>query len=239
MDAFPLMAGAAAGFRARLSAEPGCTDIPVPPVPTARNDLCWENTLLRATTFRRAHVETLNVPGRVSVLHVCVFPHYDDPAPVFGFDMVAGPARITGIFLDLSPVTARPPCPRLRDVVDPAALARFATRRAPPGWGDIFSADLLAIRPLDLGEARRAVALAETALDGLLTATRQPAAAVSAAAGQARYIAGQRRNEHTLRMLEGFIGEAPARRFIDTVLFPVDHAAAQPEFAAPGNQIFT
>lgn len=228
MNALPAMARAAAMFVARLRAEPGCVELPVPAsepftaAPPA--SLLWNNVLLRSESFRRAHVETFDVAERLSVLHVCVFPHMEDPGPIFGFDMVAGHSRVTGIFLDLSPVTSELPVPRLRDVVDRAALAGFAMPRALPAWGDIFSDDMLAVRPTTLDEVTRAIGLAEQALDVVLQACRGASdhASVEIAAGQARYITGQRRNEHTLRMLGGFIGLAPARRFIDEVLFPLE-----------------
>jgi phycocyanobilin:ferredoxin oxidoreductase len=233
MNALPLMARAAEGFRARLMAEPGCRPLPLPCDVPAAEGLDWRNTLLRAEKFRRAHVEIFTVAGRLSVLHVCLFPHLDDPAPVFGFDMVAGPARVTGIFLDLSPVIGRVPCPSLRQAVGGGALAGFGCRRPPPDWGAIFSGDFLAIRPLDLEETQAAIALAGTALEALLaSAGKRTAEAAAVAAGQARYVAGQRRNEHTFRMLAGFIGPDPAQRFIESVLFPA------PE-TADGNQKFT
>ena len=228
MDALPLMARAAANFRARLGAEPGCITLPVPSVfphdPPPSDALLWDNLLLRSDRFRRAHIETLDVAERLSVLHVCVFPHLDDPTPIFGFDMIAGPARVTGIFLDLSPVTNRLPEPSLSDVVGLPALAGFAKRRTLPDWGSIFSVDVLAVRPADLDEVSRAIFLAEKAVDGVLRSRGLPADAARAeiAVGQSSYAAAQRRNEHTLRMLAGFIGLVPARRFVEEVLFPLE-----------------
>jgi phycocyanobilin:ferredoxin oxidoreductase len=205
---------------------PGMT----PPV----TELRWDNLLLRSHRFRRAHVETLDVPGRLCVLHVCVFPPLSDATPIFGFDVVAGCARVTGIFLDLSPVVSAPDILRLRDVVHPEALAGFAIRRPPPEWGGIFSADLLAIRPSGLDEVRRAIDLARQALDAVLMAPPQAAgSAGEAAAGQSRYIMQQRRNDHTLRLLAGFIGPEAARRFIDEVLFPPVPELHVPELPAP------
>jgi phycocyanobilin:ferredoxin oxidoreductase len=227
MDALPLMTQAASLFHKRLIAESGCVRLPPPPDvmcatgPAA--NLQWDNVLLSSPAFRRAHIETFNVPGRVSVLHVCIFPHINDPAPIFGFDMVAGPSRVTGIFLDLSPVTDQPPCPRLRDV---SGCSDFAVKRTLPEWGDIFSTDVLAVRPVNLDEVSRAISLGLRALDSVLAAPRSLADVVppAIAAGQARYMAGQRRNEHTFRMLASFIGHGPARRFIDEVLFPMDES---------------
>jgi phycocyanobilin:ferredoxin oxidoreductase len=240
VNAVPLMAAGASSFAARLAAEPGCAPLPAPDISDPRDakmDVAeprWDNTLLRAQRFRRAHVELFSVPGRVCVLHVCVFPHLDDPAPIFGFDMIAGPARVTGLFLDLSPVTAAPPAPRLRDFARPDSLDNFAAPRALPDWGDIFSPDVLAIRPADGDEIVRAIALARRALEGVLALPRRrDGPSRDIAAGQNRYCLGQLRNTHTPRMLAGFIGAAPARRFIAEVLFPLapdlaDHPADTP-----------
>lgn len=226
MNALPLMAQAAAMFCERLRAEPACAVLPAPDITCldepADVDLRWENVLLRSRTFRRAHVETFHVPGRLSVLHVCVFPHLDDPSPIYGFDMVAGPSRVTGIFLDLSPVILPSPAPDLSAIVDAAALSSFAIHRALPEWGDIFSNDMLAVRPVSLDEVHCALGLAQTALKAMLQAPRSFATIPKSAivAGQNRYISGQCRNEHTFRMLSGFVGPQAARRFIDEVLFP-------------------
>ena len=38
------------------------------------------------------------------MLHLCVFPKVFDGAPIFGFDIIAGPNKVTGAFLDFSPV---------------------------------------------------------------------------------------------------------------------------------------
>lgn len=225
MNALPLMARAADWFRRRLLAEPGSAarvlPRPAPGIAGVADRLEWSNTLLSSARFRHGHIELLRVPGRLAVLHVCLFPPLDDAAPIFGFDMIAGPARVTGIFLDFSPVVALRAGLRLSDAVDATNLASFAEHRALPPWGSIFSADMLAIRPADLAEVERAVTLAQDALTRWLAAPRQHDIDTAVIAnGQARYVAGQRRNEHTLRMLSGFIGAEPARRFIDEILFP-------------------
>jgi phycocyanobilin:ferredoxin oxidoreductase len=234
------MAAAADWFAARLRADPGCASCAMPAFGGTPEGVRWSNTLLASPRFRQGHVETLDVPGRLGVLHVCLFPRLDDPAPIFGFDMIAGPARVTGIFLDLSPVLAEWPAPCLGAIVDPARLANFAEKRALPPWGDIFSADMLAVRPVDQTEVDRAIVLAREALDGWLARVDvarvdvarvdvarvdrgRPVAPSVIAAGQARYVDAQRRNDHTWRMLSGLIGAEPARRFIDEILFPPVH----------------
>jgi hypothetical protein len=178
----------------------------------------WRNLIGQAPAFRRAHLEVLEVPGRLLVLHCCIFPHLDDSSPIFGFDVVAGPARVTGVFLDLSPVLPDAPVPRL------GPLTGFAERRARPDWGDIFSEDFLAIRPADAAELTRATLVAGAACEAMLARLvgghGRGAPVAQVRAGQARYIAGQRRNPHTQRMLAGLVGAGPAARFIEEALFP-------------------
>jgi phycocyanobilin:ferredoxin oxidoreductase len=220
MDITPVLTSAASAFQTRLWAEPAAQHLPIGFHCARPDGLVWENDLLTSATFRRGHVETFVMPGRVAVLHVCVFPHTDDPAPIFGFDMIAGSARVTGIFLDLSPVTSAPPRPGLTDAVAPLRLTDFAQPRTLPDWGSIFSPEMVAIRPIGQDETQHAITLGLRALDGMLrTARSLPRQDVTQ--GQARYILGQRCNEHTHRMLGGFIGAEPARRFIDDVLFPL------------------
>ena len=158
---FAAMAEAAERFRAVLLATPGCVVQRVAPAVPQRDGVEWSNLLIAAPSFRHGHVETFVVPGRVSVLHVCLFPQLDDPAPIYGFDMVAGPARVTGIFLDLSPVVPGATVPRLPDIVGSTQLAGFTEARTLPTWGDVFSPDMLAVRPTDVTEVVRAIGLAE------------------------------------------------------------------------------
>lgn len=37
------------------------------------------------------------------MMHVCIFPRLDNPAPIYGFDVIAGKNKMTGAFHDLSP----------------------------------------------------------------------------------------------------------------------------------------
>jgi phycocyanobilin:ferredoxin oxidoreductase len=213
-------------LRRRLLAVPHLTvqADPVAALDGVGSRFAWRNVIATAPTFRRAHLEWLEVPGRLAVLHLCVFPHLDDATPVFGFDVVAGHARISGMFLDLSPTLAAPPRPGLSELVGAAALTGFAQPRGRPEWGDVFSDDFLAIRPQDADEAVRVVALADRAFAGLLAALSRPARGVAdvaaVTAGQAHYAAAQRRNTHTLRVLSNLVGATAAACFVTESLFP-------------------
>lgn len=222
MNSWLIMEQAAIRFANRLQSVPDAVAKQVPLPCEIDPKIIWTNFLLTSPQFRHGHVETFVVPDRISILHVCLFPHLDDPAPIFGFDMIAGPARVTGIFLDLSPTADDGADPRFHDVCLALKTAAFAQRRSLPEWGHVFSEHVLAIRPTDLDEVSRAIALAEAALEIFLNRSpvSLPEHCAVITAGQARYIAAQRQNEHTFKMLAGFTGKAYARKFIDQVLFP-------------------
>jgi hypothetical protein len=68
------------------------------------SNFLWENYLFTSDKFRRAHIEILDARGlkKMWVFHMTVFPHFSDPSPIFGFDMICGASKITGAFHDFS-----------------------------------------------------------------------------------------------------------------------------------------
>ena len=221
-----LMRDAASSFIAALRAAPGTMDLPAPEQPSHGAGLLWKNTLFKGPGFRRAHVELLEIENHFAVVHVVALPHLNQKQPIFGFDMVAGHAQATGIFLDFSPVTRAPPNPCLSDAVPAAVRASFTHARTRPPWGTIFSPEFFAIRPNGLDEVRAAIGLAGQAfayyLRHLIPApSAGPASDEAVLEGHVAYARGQRLNPHTERMLARFVGAVPARAFIEDVLFPM------------------
>jgi hypothetical protein len=216
-----LMRTLAAEFVEIVSLSGACALAP-PLLPAHTETLNWHNHLFASPLFRRAHVELFEIPAHFAVVHVCIIPHETDPAPIFGFDMIAGRAQATGVFLDFSPVTPFAPVPTLGDVVSQEIRAGFGEPRAPPPWGSIFSEDFLAIRPTGSAEMTRALACARRALGYYLQhLQRGSVARCLVVAGQAAYARAQRQNPHTVRMLSRYIGATAARAFVDDILFPV------------------
>jgi phycocyanobilin:ferredoxin oxidoreductase len=168
-------------------------------------------------------VETLTLKDRISVLHVCIFPHFDDPSPIFGYDIIAGASKVTGIFLDLTGSLDQIPTPRLRDAIVSFGNIKFAQKRELPEWGMIFSPDIIAIRPVSDAELRISTEVALHALGLLLTAPRERdgSLAEEIKAGQRQYADAQRRNQHTFRMLSNIFGKECAVHFIENILFPL------------------
>lgn len=172
-------------------------------------DYGWENHRFHSTRFRMAHVELFLQP-KFAVVHCCVFPHVSNPAPIYGFDVIAGENKITGLFLDLSP-TVRP--------TEPFTKLKVGQTRERPVWGDIFSEHWLACRPSP--EEMDHIGLeAVRVLEAYLHTLGGVGLITEIVPLQNRYCANQQQNEHTRRALVNLIGEEKTQEFITQVLFP-------------------
>lgn len=181
-------------------------------VPMYTPEYGWENYRYSdENLYRLAHVEIFN-QDRFMVVHTCVFPHANDPAPIFGFDVIAGENKVTGVFLDLSPT-----------VDDPGKFHNlsFTHQRDRPQWGDIFSQNWIACRPNEqemhiiVDEAQRLLLQYLTSIVG-----KKQGDINKIKIGQNRYCYQQRQNEHTYKALKNLVGESKAREFMDDILFP-------------------
>src|SRR5210317_407972 len=56
------------------------------------SDGSWVNRVWRSPDFRRAHVDVVDAREErgLWMMHVCIFPHLDSNAPIYGFDVIAG-----------------------------------------------------------------------------------------------------------------------------------------------------
>lgn len=180
----------------------------VVPIPTP--EYGWENHRFRSPRFRLAHVEIFN-QDRFCVVHCCVFPHVNDPSPIYGFDVIAGESKVTGVFMDLSPVVEGNTSPFLQIDVGKA--------RERPEWGEIFSPHWLACRP----SPEEMIMIGNEAVRVLvhyLASLGDVGNRDTIVAGQNRYCLNQRKNEHTRRALARLLGPHRAEEFMDQILFP-------------------
>lgn len=178
-------------------------------VPIATPDYGWENHRFRSPRFRMAHVEIFN-QDRFCVVHCCVFPHINDPSPIYGFDVIAGESKITGVFMDLSPVVSP---------VNPFLEISINRARERPEWGDIFSPHWLACRPT----AEEMAVIGDEAVRLLvhyLPSLGNLGNRDEVVAGQNRYCLQQRRNDHTRKALINLLGIERAEEFMNDILFP-------------------
>lgn len=183
------------------------------------------NELFQCRGLRKLHLETARLGAGLQILHCVLFPDPRYDLPVFGADIVAGPAGVSAAIVDLSPV---------RDSLPEAIAAGLAAlpsgaysqQRDLPGWGSIFSPFVRFVRPTSPEE--EAAFLDE--VGGFLTvlaaavgaAEAQPsdhAATVDRWQGQLRYCKQQKQNDKTRRVLEKAFNPAWADRYIEDLLF--------------------
>lgn len=177
-------------------------------IPT--KDYGWENHRWSSPNFRLGHVEIFN-QDRFMVVHCCVFPHVTDPNPIFGFDVIAGESKVTGLFWDLSP-TVLPS--------EPFTALPIERPRQRPEWGDIFGEHWIACRPTSdelvaiTTDAKRLLTEYLSKLNHDICKTEDIVVA------QNHYCLQQRKNEHTVKAIKNLLGDSLAEEFITTVLFP-------------------
>ena len=185
-------------------------------VPIAIDEYPWKNQLWSSQRYRRAHVEEFSTPA-IKVLHVTVFPHLSDPAPIFGFDVVTGAKKPTGCYFDLSPSLHSW---KWRHILDPMNL-ELPKEKTIPDWGTCFSDEFIAVAPQDEKQ------LEDLLVSGLyllrvylqrLHIMRENKKDV--AKYQRFYCEQQRSNQKTRQILERIIGADRTEKFMTEVLFP-------------------
>jgi hypothetical protein len=185
----------------------------------------WYNSIYTSPRYRRAHIEIVDnrETHKLYILHCTVFPHYNDPSPIWGFDAVCGPSKITGAFHDFSmPGFAEHPMSQWWEKT--SAEYQWHKPRTLPDWAQaIFSKSMVAAGNVNTEEELEALCtLAERALDCYLFSvgvTQQDAADYHQL--QNRYCHYQKQNPHVIKSMVAMgVPEAVMTRFVHTVLFP-------------------
>lgn len=186
------------------------------------HDYPWENKLWRSSSFRRAHLDVVDARAskKLYMMHLCIFPHINDPAPVFGFDLIAGPTKVTGAFHDFSPID--PEHPLLAWFDQEMAQHSWSKERALPEWAQqIFSGRMLAAGNISQASELQAVLdLVDANLEHYLDALGSQGQG-NFTAQQNKYCHWQKQNPHTPRVMQALgFDESTVKSFIDKCLFP-------------------
>lgn len=174
--------------------------------------------------YRRAHISIVDARAtkKVWMLHVTVFPHFNDPSPIYGFDIVAGPSKVSGAFHDFSPAGDPNSFMRLWYNAQVDGL-EWNKKRELPDWAkQIFSRSIVAIGAVGPDELSEFIKVGLTNLEFYLNnvgTDQQDVADFHMA--QNRYCHYQKQNPHTPKVLVnlGFT-EQEARNFVNNTLFP-------------------
>lgn len=194
-------------------------------ITSASEDYDWHNTLYSSNRYRRAHIEIVDKREShgIYILHTTIFPHLNDPSPIFGFDAVCGKNKITGAFHDFSHSGDKhsPMCTWYSGKV--GGLSWNKPRDLPEWARMIFSPAMIAAGNLqEESEIDQLCEIAKTTLDYYLANVgnaQQDVADFHMA--QNRYCHWQKQNPHVIRsMVSMGIPEATMKQFVSEILFP-------------------
>jgi hypothetical protein len=155
-------------------------------------------------------------------LHVTIFPHTNDPSPIYGFDIVAGPNKVSGAFHDYSN-GGNPEHELMHWFKNRTKNIDWNKKRELPSWAkNIFSDSMVAIGAVGPEELDDFIRLGLETLDYYLkNVGTHPHSYTNYAMAQNFYCHNQRQNPHTPRVLVnlGFT-EEQAKNFVEQQLFP-------------------
>jgi len=187
-------------------------------------DYGWPNYVYTSDQYRRAHVEIVDHRDshKMYILHCTIFPHINDPSPIFGFDVVCGQHKITGAFHDYSS-TGNTVNSMYKWFESLSNSYQWKKPRQLPEWAQsIFSDSIIAAGNVNTQDELDALcALASKSLDYYLANVGYNVGHKDYTAGQNRYCYYQRQNPHVVRsMVSMGIDQNLMLDFVDNMLFP-------------------
>lgn len=195
-------------------------------VPDAAHGYDWYNRIYTSSKFRRAHIEIVDKTqtSKILVLHCTIFPHYNDPSPIWGCDAVCGANKITGAFHDMSS-GGDPNHVMMKWFAEQSAQLSWDRPRELPEWAkNTFSPAIIAAGNVrDEKQLDAYCELAVKTLDYFLENVGKTAGTGDYYEFQRRYNSNNKLNPHVANsMIRMGVPEPTIRRFIDEVLFPED-----------------
>lgn len=204
------------------------TGVPVRNVDMDRfNQPNWFNRHWTSIDYRLAHISVVDAreEKRLWMMHCCIFPETTNDGPIFGFDVVAGPNKMTGAFHDFSPTTNLE-----HDMMGwfEACVKelKWERERELPEWAkQIFSNNMLSAGNVrEEKEVKQLSDLIKTTLDYYLKNIGSYKGYTTEELGiamQNRYAHYQKQNPHTPRVMKSLgLNEDDVDCFISTCLFP-------------------
>jgi phycocyanobilin:ferredoxin oxidoreductase len=185
----------------------------------------WVNRVWTSDRYRRAHIDVVDARESKGLwmMHCCIFPHLHNPAPIYGFDVIAGKNKITGCFHDYSSA-GDSEHPMMDWFADEAQKLSWNKTRKLPDWAErIFSPSMIAAGNVsDEEELEQVFAMARTTLAHYLsTVAETNNTADDTKEAQNYYCENQKQNPHTPRVMVSLgLSEEDVRMFIQECLFP-------------------
>lgn len=185
----------------------------------------WYNKVWTSDRYRRAHIDVVDARESKGLwmMHCCVFPHTHNPAPIFGFDIVAGRNKITGCFHDFSPA-GDDEHPLIEWFAGEAVKLQWNKIRKLPDWAErIFTGSMISAGNVsDATEISQISKMAKTDLEyylhnvGITNNT-----VIDTTIEQNYYCDNQRQNPHTPKVMTALgLNAEDVEVFIKDCLFP-------------------
>lgn len=192
-----------------------------------RPDSGWVNRVWANNNVRRAHIDVVDARDTKGLwmMHVCIFPTLDNPAPIYGFDVIAGKNKMTGAFHDFSP-SADTDHPMIQGYYESVEHFVPEKQRELPEWArNIFTGKMLAAGNVKTEE--EATEIIRIALDNLrayfdeVGLTKGEGDPTIVAACQDYYCHNQQQNPHTPNVMKSLgLPEEDVDKFCKDMLFP-------------------
>jgi phycocyanobilin:ferredoxin oxidoreductase len=185
----------------------------------------WYNNVWTGDAYRRAHIDVVDARETKGLwmMHCCVFPHFHNSGPIFGYDIIAGKNKITGFFHDFSP-TVDQSNPLVQNFKNSSDRLSWKKNRQLPDWAqNIFSPGMLAvgnIRDEDELDQMKEIVLEnlDIYLENISVYDNQTASSMKE---QNYYCENQQKNPHTPKVMTNLgLDPEDVRVFIEECLFP-------------------
>jgi hypothetical protein len=196
------------------------------------HEFTWPNYVFTSSTFRRAHLDIIDMryTKKLLMMHLCVFPHTNDTSPIYGFDLIAGPTKVTGAFHDFSPIVYKNNY-MVRHFAEKVKNLEWSKKRELPDWAmNIFSDNMIAAGNIQKEEELETILnIAKDNLTYYLKEVGNSRGDKDYTSAQNYYCTNQKKNPHTPRVMTTLgLDENRVKEFIETCLFPSAHSPASP-----------
>lgn len=185
----------------------------------------WVNRVWTSDAYRRAHIDVVDARETKGLwmMHCCIFPHTHNPAPIYGFDVIAGKNKITGCFHDFSPA-GDSEHPLIDWFAEEAQKLQWNKTRKLPEWAErIFTGSMIAAGNVQKQEELDQIInlVKHTTEVYLKTVAESNHRADNTKEAQNYYAYNQKQNPHTPRVMASLgLDEEDVRVFIQECLFP-------------------
>lgn len=182
----------------------------------------WVNLTWKSDKFRRAHIDVVDARDskKLWMMHVCIFPSLKSGAPIYGFDVISGPNKVTGAFHDFSPVNLNDPA--LKYFADTASKYNWTKNRELPDWARaIFSNSMIAAGNIQTEKEIQDIVSLVLANTRWYVNTMKVDNDMPSSYAHNRYAHFQKKNPHTPRTMKALgLDEQDVDYFVSKCLFP-------------------